>query len=463
MGNGNLMRPAEPMSEPKRTELSVRSERALLVGVVLSRSTADPGDPLGELRRLAKSAGAEVVDEMVARRERVSAALYVGTGKAQEIADRAARAEADVVVFDNDLSPNQIRELEEIVQRKVLDRSELILDIFAANARTRESRLQVELAQLEYTYPRLSHMWTHLERVAGGATSRAASVGGIGTRGPGEKQLEIDRRLVQKRVSHLKRQIDEIDRRKVRQVRSRKDMPSVCLVGYTNAGKSTLMNLLTGAGVLVADRLFSTLDTKTRRWKIRESQTVLLSDTVGFIRDLPHHLVASFRATLEEAIGADLLLHVADASSLTDDPPGSHPRLERQIAAVEGVLKDLGCADHKKLLVLNKIDRVIDPADLSILRRKYPQGMTISAATGRGADLLVAAVLDRLGGEPLRVTIRADCRNGRLMNYIAQHAQVRRQEYLDSTAQIEATMAPSHLEPLRSLGAEVKVVSGDEE
>ncbi|HAU39077.1 MAG TPA: GTPase HflX, partial [Phycisphaerales bacterium] len=248
-----------PMAEMKRTSLGVQAERALLVSVLLPGSTNDPMDPVGELRSLARTAGAVVVDEMVARRQRINAALYVGSGKAQEIADRCDRNEVDTILFDNDLTPAQIRDLEEITRRKVLDRSELILDIFAAHARTAESRLQVELAQLIYTYPRLRHMWTHLERVAGGATTAAAAVGGIGTRGPGEKQIEIDRRLVQKRVSFLRGQISEIDRRKMRQVRSRRDTFGVCLVGYTNAGKSTLMNLLTGADVYVADQLFATL------------------------------------------------------------------------------------------------------------------------------------------------------------------------------------------------------------
>ncbi len=313
------------MTELVRTELGVEKERVLLMEVVLPNCTADPMDPLGELRNLAKTAGANVVDEMLARRPKVDNAHYVGIGKADEIKLRCVQNDISTVIFDNDLSPAQIRNLEKIIERKVLDRSELILDIFAAHAQTAESRLQVELAQLEYTYPRLHHMWSHLERIAGAGASAASAVGGIGTRGPGEKQIEIDRRLVQKRVSRLKELIAEIDRRKKREVHSREDVFSACLVGYTNAGKSTFMNLLTGAGVLVADQLFATLDTKTARWHLGESQNVLLSDTVGFIRDLPHHLVASFRATLEEAISANLLIHVADAS---------HPRVEHQIKAV---------------------------------------------------------------------------------------------------------------------------------
>ena len=437
------------MGEPRRTELAVQQERALLVAVILHKSNVDPSDPLGELRSLARTAGANVVDEMVAKREKRHPGLYVGTGKAEEIAARADQNEVDVVIFDNDLTPGQIRDLEEVTHRKVLDRSELILDIFSAHARTRESRLQVELAQLEYTYPRLRHMWSHLDTLAGGASSPAAAVGAIGTRGPGEKQIEIDRRLVQRRVQLLKRQIAEIDRRKVRQVKARRDVFCVCLVGYTNAGKSTLMNLLTGAKVYVADQLFATLDTKTRRWPLGDGQTVLLSDTVGFVRDLPHHLVASFRATLEEAIGADLLLHVADAS---------HDRVAHEIAAVEKVLDELGCDRGRVVLVMNKIDRVNDPAVFTVLAQQYPEACFLSARTGQGAAELIDRVRRQAAGRSLRVTIEADCANGRLMQYISRHARVESESFAGATARIEAVMSQSHLEGLRAFGDSVQVL-----
>ena len=438
------------MPEAKRTKLEVRRERALLVGVVLPRSNVDLMDPLGELRSLARTAGAVVVDEMVVRRQAVHPALYVGTGKAQEIGERARRSNADTILFDNDLTPAQIRELEELTARKVLDRSELILDIFASHAQTSESRLQVELAQLEYTYPRLRHMWSHLERVAGGAATASAVVGGIGTRGPGEKQIEIDRRLVRTRVSRLKRKIAEIDRRKVRQIRARRDVYCVCLVGYTNAGKSTLMNLLTGAGAYVADQLFATLDTLTRRWNLDNGQTVLLSDTVGFVRDIPHHLVASFRATLEEAIWADLLIHVADAS---------HDRVKEEIAAVQKVLEELGCERGRQLLVLNKTDRINDPAIWTVLTQKFPEAFFVSAVTGAGADALAAGVAARAGGRPVRVTLAANCGNGRLMNYISQHARVETERFAESTAHIEAVMPARQVEQLRNFGDDVRIVS----
>lgn len=437
------------MGEPKRIDLTVHAERALLIRVILPGGFLDTSDPLGELRSLARTAGAVVVDEMMAKREKPHPGLYVGTGKAQEIADRAQMNDIDVIIFDNDLSPAQVRDLEEITGRKVLDRSELILDIFAAHARTAESRLQVELAQLEYTFPRLTHMWSHLERLAGGASSAAASVGGIGTRGPGEKQIEIDRRLVRKRVSMLKDKIEQIDQRKVRQVRSRSDVFSACIVGYTNAGKSTLMRLLTGADVLVADQLFATLETKTARWHVSDGESVLLSDTVGFVRDLPHHLVASFKATLEEALQADLLIHVADASAAT---------VEMQIKAVNKVLAELDRADQPQLLVLNKIDRITDPAVRTILAARYPAAIFASAATGEGAAGLAEAVLKRSDGAPIPVRLSADCRNGRLMQYIAQHASVRSETFQDNTAVIEAVMPIRRIRELEQFKQDVRVL-----
>ena len=436
------------MSELQREKLAVQAERALLVGVILPDLQVDRDDPLGELRRLARTAGAVVVDEMVARRRRVHPGLYVGAGKAEEIARRAEQNDVDTIIFDNDLSPAQIRDLEECVGRKVLDRSELILDIFAGHARTNEARLQVELAQLEYAYPRLRHMWTHLERVAGGATTAAAAVGGIGTRGPGEKQIEIDRRLVRHRVTWLKRKIAEIDRRTTRRVKSRKAFKA-CLVGYTNAGKSTLMNLLTDAGVYVADQLFATLDTRTRRWSVGDGQVALLSDTVGFIRNLPHHLVASFRATLEEAIWADLLIHVADAS---------HDRVDGEIAAVESVLDELGCDRGRLLLVLNKADLIVDPTVRVVLAQKYPGALVMSARTGEGAEHLAGAVAHRAAGRPVRVTLRANCGNGRLMQYIARHAQVHGQTFHDATATIEAVMPADRLDRLNQFAPDVQVL-----
>ena len=417
----------------------------MLVCVELPDSRTDPADALSELRSLAKTAGAIIVDEMPTKRKNINPAFFVGSGKAEEIATRVKASEVDVVIFNNDLSPAQVRDLEKVVECKVLDRSELILDIFASRARTHEARLQVELAQMEYTYPRLRNMWSHLERMAG----PGATMAGIGTRGPGEKQLEIDRRLVKKRVTDLKRELSRIDERKVRTVESRSNEFRICLVGYTNAGKSTLMNLLTGAGVLAEDKLFATLDTTTRRWRLGEGQLALLSDTVGFVHDLPHHLVASFRATLEEVIHADLLLHVADAS---------HLHVDHQIASVNTVLESLKCGGKDQLLLLNKVDRVTDPATLTVLRNRYRGAHLISASTGQGAEQLLADVVLRIKGRRVTVTLRADVRNGKLMQYLARHAQVAQQHFDDTILEMQAEMGTLQADMLAQFAPDVSVL-----
>src|SRR5262245_4484985 len=306
-----------------RDELTVHLERAFLVSVALPERPWLGGDPLEELRGLAATAGAIVVGGLCQRRDKINPASYIGKGKLPELQEQVQATDTDVIIFDNDLSPGQVRNLEKATKIKVLDRSELILDIFATRARSVEARLQVELAQLEYALPRLRQMWTHLGRITGG----------IGTRGPGETQLEEDRRLVDQRIRDLKARLVEVQARKQLEVHSRREEHTVSLVGYTNAGKSTLMNALTGAGVYVEDKLFSTLDTRTRQWHLKDWGRVLLSDTVGFIRDLPHHLIASFKATLEETRQARLLLHVVD---------GSSPAAEEHIKAVNKVLAELG-------------------------------------------------------------------------------------------------------------------------
>ncbi|HPM22333.1 MAG TPA: GTPase HflX [Phycisphaerae bacterium] len=435
------------MSVNPRENLSVRRENALLVKVILG-GAAPIEDPLVELAELARSAGANVVSRVVQRRPAYHPASCVGKGKLEEIRQRADVYEADVVIFDNDLSPSQIREIEKATGRKVLDRSELILDIFASRARTREARLQVELAQLEYTAPRLRGMWTHLERIAGaGGATGAGVVGGIGTRGPGESQIEIDRRLVDKRVALLKRQLEEIDRRKVREVRARQDHFTVSLVGYTNAGKSTLMNALTNAGTLTEDRLFATLDTLTRRWDLGSGRYLLLSDTVGFIRDLPHHLVASFRATLEEAIHADLLLHVVDAAN---------PEAEQQVEAVERVLAELEVADKPTLLLLNKADAVRDLAALSILRTRHPQALLVSARSGDGLDELRAEVDRRMRGEQRRIVLSVPAHDGKALGFLERFADVLDRRFEDGRAILEVAIAPRALNQLHSIAADIR-------
>jgi GTPase len=430
-----------------RENLSVRRENALLVKVVFDNAPL-VDDPLQELAELARSAGALVVGRVVQRRKAFHPATCVGKGKLEEIRQRADVYEADVVIFDNDLSPSQIREIEKATQRKVLDRSELILDIFASRARTREARLQVELAQLEYTAPRLRGMWTHLERIAGaGGGTGVGSVGGIGTRGPGESQIEIDRRLADKRVARLKRELDEIDRRKVREVGARKDYFTVSIVGYTNAGKSTLMNALTSAGTLTEDRLFATLDTLTRRWELGGGRFLLLSDTVGFIRDLPHHLVASFRATLEEAIHADLLLHIVDAAN---------PEAHGQITAVDDVLSAIGVANKPMLLLLNKADVVQDEAALTILRRNHPDALLVSAQTGQGLTELQIEVDRRMRGEQRQITLSLPAHDGKALSFLERFAEVLDRRYADGRAILDVSIAPRALDHLHSIAADVR-------
>ena len=433
------------MAELKRTELSVKQERAVLVGVILPRSTADPRDPLGELASLARTAGARVVGTILQKRTRIDAATYIGSGKALEVARLAGQHKADVVIFDNDLSPAQIGELEKIINEelgsprlegvKVLDRSELILDIFATRARTHEAKLQVELAQMQYTYPRLTRMWGHLERIAGGAPA------GIGTRGPGEQQLEIDRRLVRGRIAELKREIARIQDRKSRLVAQRNRTHfTVCIVGYTNAGKSTLFNTLTAAGTYADDKLFATLDTKTRAWKLEKGTEVLLSDTVGFVRDLPHNLVASFKATLEEAVHADLLLHVLDVG---------HPHAQQQYDSVHKVLEEIGAKGKPELLLLNKIDTDEGEQQYPFWRALVGGSIPISAKTGKGIAQLHEAVYQAVRGQQVDVTLEADVTNGRLLSFIESNTRVTCREFTDGRVQIRAVMGRQTLADLK--------------
>lgn len=436
-----------------RDELSVQRERAMLVGVLLD-GARPLGDPLAELAELAKSAGADVVTQAVQRRRALDPATCVGKGKLTEIRERADAFDVGVIIFDRDLTPSQIRELEKATERKILDRSELILDIFASRARTAESRLQVELAQLEYTAPRLRGMWTHLERIAGaGGATGVGAVGGIGTRGPGERQIEIDRRIVAKRITRLKNKLAEIDRRKLREVTARKKFYTVSLVGYTNAGKSTLMNALSGATAQVEDRLFMTLDTLTRKWDLGSGRHVLLSDTVGFIRELPHHLVASFKATLEEAIHADLLLHLVDASN---------PEADAHIAAVHDVLDQIDAADRPTILLFNKTDAITDEADAAILRGKHPDAMSLSARTGAGIEALRVAVDVALRGDQKRLTLSVPAENGRALSFLDRFAEIHEREFVDGRALLDVSISARALDQLHSFAADIRHVGEDE-
>lgn len=425
----------------------------MLVGVLLPNSEVDPRDPLAELASLARTAGARVVDLMLQKRSHVDPNFCIGKGKMEELRERVERNHVDVVIFDNDLTPGQLREIELAADCKIVDRSELILDIFATRAKTRQARLQVELAQLEYTAPRLRGLWTHLERIAGaGGGTGAGAVGGIGTRGPGERQIEIDRRIVQRRVTALRRQLAEIDQRRVREVKARSGQLTVSLVGYANAGKSTLMNALTGANTLVEDKLFATLDTKTRQWPLEGGRIALLSDTVGFVRNLPHHLVASFRATLEEAIHARLLLHVVDASSRN---------AELEMQSVNRVLDELGCADKPTLVLLNKVDTVTDEAALQVLERIAPASARISARTGQGLDAVTAWVQAEHRNEHVRVTLQTQAGDGQLLAELTRSAEVLDRRYTDSHVELDVLIRTDRLDALMGRYDSLEVVNGN--
>jgi GTPase len=425
------------LAELKSTERLDRREKTILVGVILPSTEDSPDDPLEEIRGLAKTAGLIILGSMLQKRQQPDIATYIGSGKVEELKELVEAHEADLVVFDNELGPAQTRNLEKLLGVKVIDRTEVILDIFATRARTHEAHLQVELAQLEYAMPRLKRLWTHLSRYKGG----------IGVRGPGEKQLEEDRRIVGHRIQDLKAKLAKVQARKEREVAGRSDAPTVSLVGYTNAGKSTLMNVLTDAGVLVEDKLFATLDTRTRKWRFDGGGTVLLSDTVGFIRNLPHTLVASFKATLEEARQADLLLHVVD---------GSSPEAESQIQAVKAVLEELGLAEHPTILVLNKADRVSDRSFLDVLRSHHRDSVTISAAEGEGIDRLEAAVREALLDRALDAEVETGVGNGRVLAYLAQHAQIQSRTYDDDRVMLQCRLPRRCLDFLSENGACVR-------
>ncbi|MCO6438723.1 MAG: GTPase HflX [Phycisphaerae bacterium] len=419
-------------------------ERAILVGILLPDTKADLRDPLGELKALAESAGVAIAGQTIQKRTAYAAGHAIGKGKIEEVAELIQAVGANLVIFDNDLLPRQIRNLEEAWRVKVIDRTELILDIFATHARSRQAQLQVELAQLEYTAPRLRGMWQHLERVAGaGGGTAAGAVGGVGTRGPGERQIEIDRRLVRKRISHLREQLAEIDQRKIREVRARRDQYTVSVVGYTNAGKSTLMNRLTPAGVYAADRLFATLDTKTAKWDLGDGRSALLSDTVGFIRDLPPTLVASFRATLEEAIHADLLLHVVDISS---------PVAFAQMQAVDEVLKSIGCDTIPQITLLNKVDCMDDASMAELLARHRRECcLRISALTGQGMDELRQEVLQRMQGRELTAVVQMPySTSGKLLAELQRYGEVGERRYLEDMVEVDLRINRDQFAQLRA-------------
>src|SRR6516165_2368895 len=410
---------------------ALRLERVVLIGVWAEGSLASAENSLRELSRLAETAGSEVLEGLIQRRSRVDAATYVGSGKARELAGIVAAAGADTVICDGELTPSQLRRLEGVVQVKVVDRTALILDIFAQHARSREGKAQVELAQLQYMLPRLRGWGESLSRQAGG---RVAGGGGIGTRGPGETKLETDRRRLRARIGRLQRDIAGFStgRKVQRGRRRRREVPSVVIAGYTNAGKSSLLNALTGAGVLVEDALVATLDPSVRRARTPSGRPCTLTDTVGFVRHLPHQLVDAFRSTLEESAEADLIVHVVDGSDA--DP-------QAQLAAVRGVLAEIGAGNVPELVAINKIDDA-DPLALKALQLRERGSVLVSAKTGEGLDELNAAIEEALPDRDRAVRVSVPYSRGDLVARAHAAGEVTRAEHGPDGTLLEARVPP---------------------
>lgn len=401
------------------------NEKTILVGLEREGVTRwDVEDSLDELRQLAATAGAQVVDTVIQKLDHPTAPFYIGKGKAEQVARQCGEKQVTALIFDDELSPAQGRNLEQLTSRKVLDRTQLILDIFARRARTREGRLQIELAQLQYLLPRLTRMWTHLSR----------QTGGIGTRGPGETQLEVDRRRVQERIARLERDLREVRKHRTiqREGRLRRNWPVASLVGYTNAGKSSLLNSLTGAGVLAENKLFATLDPTTRQLVLPNRQKLLLTDTVGFIRKLPHTVIESFKATLEEVQLADLLIHIVDLS---------HPQHRDQMAAVDATISELGAHGKQTLIVFNKIDAV-DPGIISSQLHQHPGSVALSVRTGEGMESFFQELELRLGTWRMRVEFRIPIQESAILAEIHRVGHVLEVTYEDDIAIVIAHIPP---------------------
>ena len=435
------------MAVPKARDVKLTAERekVVLVGGYRPGDLLPGEEPLQELEALAETAGAQIVAKVVQNIKHITPATFIGKGKVQEIKELAEELGAKCILFDHDLLPGQGKNLDEATGLKVMDRTELILDIFASRARTRSAIVQVGIALFEYRLPRLKRLWTHLER----------QTGGIGVRGgPGERQMEVDRRKIEKHLFDLRQELKEIEGRKERMVRSRsRDHYLVSLVGYTNAGKSTLMRALTGEDVYIENKLFATLDTKTSMLKLGGGVHALLSDTVGFIRRLPHNLVGSFHATLEEARTADLLLHVIDVSS---------PLVRGQIDAVNAVLKEIGADDRETMMVFNKVDAV--PEDLQIdyklLKQENPEAISVSALRNEGLERLKTEIRERAREDARPLTIAVHAGDGKTLSFLATHFFEDSREMKDESIIIEGRASRSVLEKLLTTNANVRILRG---
>jgi GTPase len=421
---------------------ALRLERVVLMGVWTDGTLATAENSLRELSRLAETAGSRVLDGLIQRRSRPDSATYVGAGKAAELAQIVAASGADTVICDGELAPSQLRRLEGIVRVKVIDRTALILDIFAQHARSKEGKAQVELAQLQYMLPRLRGWGESLSRQAGG---RVAGGGGIGTRGPGETKIETDRRRIRARMTRLRREVGEmsVGRQVQRGQRRRRDVPSVAIAGYTNAGKSSLLNRLTGAQVLVDDSLFATLDPAVRRARTPAGRPFTLTDTVGFVRHLPHQLVDAFRSTLEEVTEADLILHVVDGSD-------ADPRA--QLAAVREVLGEIGAGDVPEIVVINKADEA-DPIEVEGLRLGERESVVVSARTAAGIDDLLREIERLLPRHDQQVTVTIPYHRGDLVSRAHREGQVLAVRHGQDGTELTARVPPGLAAELGRVGA----------
>ena len=413
--------------------LTNQPETAIVVGVITKQSRrSQVGEYLDELTLLADTAGAQVLHKIIQDRERIDSATFIGSGKAKEIGEIVDREQINLVIFDDDLSPVQVRNLEKYIKCKILDRSGLILDIFASRAKTKEAMTQVELAQHQYFLSRLTRQWTHLSK----------QYGGVGTKGPGEQQIETDRRAIRARISHLKEKLESINKEREVQRKGREEYPRVAMIGYTNAGKSTLLKLFSGANVLIEDRLFATLDTTVRMVSLSSSKNILLSDTVGFIRKLPSHLIASFKSTLAEAAEADILLHVIDIS---------HPKFEEQITVVNGILEELHAADKPTILVFNKIDKLRDRSIIHEVTTQYKDSVFISAERGINISSLQDKLLQILDSGTVNYTLTIQQLDYRTIAKLYEIADIMTKEYEANSVKITFRINQKNMEQLKKL------------
>ncbi|MFG1702398.1 GTPase HflX [Nonomuraea sp. M3C6] len=427
----------------------LRLERVVLVGVWTSGNADEAENSLLELKLLAETAGSQVLDGLIQRRQKPDPATYIGSGKALELRDVVESTGADTVICDGELTPGQLRQLEETVKVKVIDRTALILDIFAQHAKSREGKAQVELAQLSYLLPRLRGWGGNLSRQVGG---RAAGGVGIGGRGPGETKIELDRRRIRERMSKLRRQIHGMStsRDTMRYQRQRREVPAVAIAGYTNAGKSSLLNRITGAGVLVEDALFATLDPTVRRARTPEGRLFTIADTVGFVRHLPHQLVEAFRSTLEEVADADLILHVVD---------GAHPDPEGQLAAVREVLADIdGASDIREIVVINKADAA-DQEVLDRIARRERDSIVVSARTGKGIPELMALIERELPRLDHEVHLLVAYERGDLISRAHKEGEVLSVDHVEEGTILHARVLPSLFQELERVGKPIERVS----